>query len=177
MQDSMDLKQALFADREASFFRLRAGYPIPLAGATWWAILGTAGYLLPSRGQWSDLSSCLTLRPALQSRLYARQDSGRRRSLSYICLDAALLADRNLCFLDLPSTCSARAGHRYVASLAGHRLDVWPHRDLYGACVGPSRSLLCPLELVAFHSLHRAPLHGLCHLPRNCVRNSHRLVS
>jgi hypothetical protein len=48
----MDLKQALFADREASFFRLRAGYPIPLAGATWWAILGTAGYLLPSRGQW-----------------------------------------------------------------------------------------------------------------------------
>jgi hypothetical protein len=52
MQDSMDLKHALFADREASFFRLRGGYPIPLAGATWWAFLGTAGYLLHSRGQW-----------------------------------------------------------------------------------------------------------------------------
>jgi hypothetical protein len=52
MQSSMELKQALFADREASFFRLRGGYPIPLAGATWWAILGTAGFLLPSRGLW-----------------------------------------------------------------------------------------------------------------------------
>jgi hypothetical protein len=48
----MDLKRELFADREASFFRLRGGYPIPLAGATWWAILGTAGYLLRSQGQW-----------------------------------------------------------------------------------------------------------------------------
>jgi hypothetical protein len=52
MQTSEDLKQALFIDREASFFRLRGGYPIPLAGATWWAFLGTMGYLMRSHGQW-----------------------------------------------------------------------------------------------------------------------------
>ena len=45
----MNLKQALFAEREASFFRLRDGYSIPIAGAVWWAALGTAGYLLHSR--------------------------------------------------------------------------------------------------------------------------------
>jgi hypothetical protein len=56
MGDSVDLKQALFADREAGFFRLRGGYPIPLAGATWWAILGTMGYFLHSRNLWIFLA-------------------------------------------------------------------------------------------------------------------------
>jgi uncharacterized membrane protein (UPF0136 family) len=49
MMNSTNLKQALFAEREASFFRLRGGYSIPIAGAAWWAALGTAGYLLHSR--------------------------------------------------------------------------------------------------------------------------------
>lgn len=52
MNDSAQLKQALLAEREASFFRLRGGFPIPLAGATYWAILGTLGYLLRSRQLW-----------------------------------------------------------------------------------------------------------------------------
>lgn len=52
MADSKVLKQALFAEREASFFRLRGGYPIPVAGAIWWAALGVAGYVFHSRNQW-----------------------------------------------------------------------------------------------------------------------------
>lgn len=52
MADSKVLKQTLFAEREASFFRLRGGYPIPIAGAIWWAALGAAGYLLHSRNLW-----------------------------------------------------------------------------------------------------------------------------
>jgi hypothetical protein len=56
MRDSVDLKPALFADREAGFFRLRGGYPIPLAGATWWAILGTMGFFVHSRALWIFLA-------------------------------------------------------------------------------------------------------------------------
>ena len=56
MIDSVELKKLLLADREASFFRLRGGYPIPLAGATWWAILGTMGYFLHSRNLWIFLA-------------------------------------------------------------------------------------------------------------------------
>ena len=52
MKDYLELKHALFDNREASFFRLRGGYPIALAGATWWAFLGTTGSFLPSHGQW-----------------------------------------------------------------------------------------------------------------------------
>ena len=57
MRDSLDLKQALFVDREAGFFRLRGGYPIPLpvqrGGPSWarWAmscIPATYGYSSPS---------------------------------------------------------------------------------------------------------------------------------
>ena len=56
MLNSMNLKQALFAEREASFFRLRGGYPIPIAGAVWWAALGMAGYLLHSHHLWIFLA-------------------------------------------------------------------------------------------------------------------------
>ena len=56
MMDSVGLRRALLAEREASFFRLRGAYPIPLAGATWWAMLGAAGYVLHSRGQWIMLA-------------------------------------------------------------------------------------------------------------------------
>jgi hypothetical protein len=52
MIDSVALQKMLFADREATFFRLRGGYPIPLAGATWWAVLGMMGYFLRSRNLW-----------------------------------------------------------------------------------------------------------------------------
>lgn len=49
---SLELKAALQAEREASFFRLRGGYPIPLAGGLWWAGLGLMGYRLHSHLQW-----------------------------------------------------------------------------------------------------------------------------
>jgi hypothetical protein len=52
MIDSVALQKMLFADREATFFRLRGGYPIPLAGAAWWAVLGMMGYFLRSRNLW-----------------------------------------------------------------------------------------------------------------------------
>ncbi|AEU38955.1 DUF7010 family protein [Granulicella mallensis] len=48
MTTGMNLEQALLAERKASFFRLRGAYPIPLAGAIWWAFLGIAGYKLHS---------------------------------------------------------------------------------------------------------------------------------
>jgi len=44
---TLELKEALSAEREAQFFRLRGGFPIPLAGGVWWAGLGLAGYRLP----------------------------------------------------------------------------------------------------------------------------------
>jgi hypothetical protein len=56
MIDSLELKRMLFADREATFFRLRGGYPIPLAGATWWALLAAMGHFLPSRNLWIFLA-------------------------------------------------------------------------------------------------------------------------
>jgi hypothetical protein len=56
MIDSVELKKLLLVNREASFFRLRGGYPVPLAGATWWAILGTMGYFLHSRNLWIFLA-------------------------------------------------------------------------------------------------------------------------
>ena len=56
MIDSVELKKLLLADREATFFRLRGGYPIPLAGATWWALLGAMGCLIHSRNLWIFLA-------------------------------------------------------------------------------------------------------------------------
>jgi len=40
------LRAELKADRLGSYARLRGGFPIPLAGATYWAVLGVAGYSL-----------------------------------------------------------------------------------------------------------------------------------
>jgi hypothetical protein len=45
---TLELKKALRAERDALFFRLRGGYPVPLAGGVWWAAMGLAGYRLPS---------------------------------------------------------------------------------------------------------------------------------
>ena len=56
MIDSAELKKLLFADREATFFRLRGGYPIPLAGATWWAALCTMGYFVQDANSWNLLA-------------------------------------------------------------------------------------------------------------------------
>jgi hypothetical protein len=42
-----DLKARLLADRLASFHRLKGGYPVPLAGAVYWAVLAWAGGQLP----------------------------------------------------------------------------------------------------------------------------------
>lgn len=51
-----ELKRALLVERECSFFRLRGGYPIPLAGAIWWACLGFAGFHLRHHDQWIMLA-------------------------------------------------------------------------------------------------------------------------
>jgi hypothetical protein len=40
------LKQALAEERAATFYRLRGGYPVPLAGAIYWAAIGFLGYRL-----------------------------------------------------------------------------------------------------------------------------------
>ena len=45
-----ELREAVKADRLASYARLRGGFPIPLAGATYWAVLGAAGYYLDLYG-------------------------------------------------------------------------------------------------------------------------------
>lgn len=50
--NSVSLKDQLRAERESAYVRLRGGFPIPLAGAVWWAALGIAGYLVPSTGKW-----------------------------------------------------------------------------------------------------------------------------
>ncbi|NHK28226.1 hypothetical protein FF098_009950 [Parvularcula flava] len=41
-----DLRAAVNAERLSAYARLRGGFPIPLAGATYWAVLGIAGYFL-----------------------------------------------------------------------------------------------------------------------------------
>ena len=52
MDIPMDLKSMVRAEQEASFFRLRGCYPIPLAGGIWWACLGVMGFLVHNRGLW-----------------------------------------------------------------------------------------------------------------------------
>lgn len=41
-----ELRSAVKADRLSSYARLRGGFPIPLAGAVYWAALGAAGYFV-----------------------------------------------------------------------------------------------------------------------------------
>jgi len=43
----MDLKSQVLADRVAYYHRLRGGFPIPLAGTVFWAVIGLLGYFLP----------------------------------------------------------------------------------------------------------------------------------
>ncbi len=50
-----ELREALLEDRLASYVRLRGGFPIPLAGATYWLALGIAGYYL-ELGNWAQLA-------------------------------------------------------------------------------------------------------------------------
>ena len=52
MDHTLALRTQLRAERAAAYARLRGGYPIPLAGAVWWAALGVAGYLAPTPGLW-----------------------------------------------------------------------------------------------------------------------------
>jgi hypothetical protein len=186
MQSSTELKQALFIDRDASFFRLRGGYPIPLAGATWWATLGMAGYLLPSRGQWILFAFVTSGAIFPLALLFARlfkvdfmRDKTAAGDILFPTFASMLLfwPIAISAFWNLPSTCSARTGYRYVGPLAGHRVDVWAHRDLYDARSGPRHHLLHPLELVALLALHHSSVCGLCHLSNHRRRNSHRFVS
>lgn len=46
----MDLKAALLADRLAAYRRLQGGFPIPLAGMVYWAVLAVAGTQTAARG-------------------------------------------------------------------------------------------------------------------------------
>lgn len=50
-----ELRAAVLQDRLASYARLRGGFPVPLAGATYWLVLGVAGYYL-SLSAWSQLA-------------------------------------------------------------------------------------------------------------------------
>ena len=45
--DSDTLRQALRKDRLSAYIRLRGGFPMPLAGAVYWAAIGILGYYLP----------------------------------------------------------------------------------------------------------------------------------
>ena len=47
-----ELKAALLKDRRESYARLRGGWPIPLAGAIYWAALAVLGHVLPL-GTWA----------------------------------------------------------------------------------------------------------------------------
>ena len=53
--ETQKLADAIRQDQLASYVRLRGGFPLPLAGAIYWAILGVAGYSLPL-GQWAMLA-------------------------------------------------------------------------------------------------------------------------
>lgn len=47
-----ELRRALLADRLAAYKRLRGGFPVPLAGTVYWAVLGVLGHRL-GVGEWS----------------------------------------------------------------------------------------------------------------------------
>ena len=42
-----ELRAAVRRDQIGSYVRLKGGFPFPLAGAVYWAVLGVAGYRLP----------------------------------------------------------------------------------------------------------------------------------
>lgn len=50
-----DLKKQLLEERLASYVRLKGGFPVPLAGATYWAVLAVAGSFLSER-EWITLA-------------------------------------------------------------------------------------------------------------------------
>jgi hypothetical protein len=49
------LRAELLADRLASFHRLKGGYPVPLAGAVYWAALAVVGYTYTTR-EWLNVA-------------------------------------------------------------------------------------------------------------------------
>lgn len=51
----MDLKSQLLAERRASYLRLQGGFPLPLAGAIYWAVLAWAGTAV-SRQAWLGIA-------------------------------------------------------------------------------------------------------------------------
>jgi hypothetical protein len=55
----MDLSAEILKERLASYVRLRGGFPVPLAGATYWAAVGGLGYVAgPSQWVfWSFIAS------------------------------------------------------------------------------------------------------------------------
>ena len=154
MFDSVELKKLLYADREAAFFRLRGGYPIPLAGATWWAMLGTMGYFVHNPNAWIILtfySSGLLFPLAL---LYAR------------IFKIDFMHDKSAALDVLVPTFVSMLLFWPVAIAA-----FWSYPPL------PDHCLLCALELVAIDTLHPASLHGCSGLSADCSCNSYLLVS
>jgi hypothetical protein len=55
----MDLSAEILKERLASYVRLRGGFPVPMAGATYWAAVGGLGYVVePSQWVfWSFIAS------------------------------------------------------------------------------------------------------------------------
>lgn len=49
------LREALLRDRLSSYVRLKGGFPIPLAGAVYWGVLGTVGFSA-DLGTWSMIA-------------------------------------------------------------------------------------------------------------------------
>lgn len=46
----MNLKSQLLAERRAAYIRLQGGFPLPLAGTLYWAVLAWAGTALSAKG-------------------------------------------------------------------------------------------------------------------------------
>ncbi len=59
-----NLAAALKTERLSAYARLRGGFPVPLAGATYWAVLAIAGHMLaPSIWYWVALFGSGTIFP------------------------------------------------------------------------------------------------------------------
>ena len=175
MLPTADLRQALLAERNAAFLRLRGGYPIPLAGAIWWTLLGLAGYKLTPH-TWGLLAFVTsgTIFPLalLLARIFG-VDFMRDRTAVAEATFPALTA----MLLFWPAAIAAYWTYPQLVPLilavgmAGAWLVIgWTYgrtAPLHHTRPRPRGRLLHPLELVSRHSLYPAAPLRCSHLPRN----------
>jgi hypothetical protein len=78
----MDLKAEILKERLASYVRLRGGFPIPLAGATYWIAVGLLGYAVgPTQWVfWSFIASGAIFPLAVLYATFFRNDFLKDRS-------------------------------------------------------------------------------------------------